>query len=411
MPSLRLYTPINQGRIFAEDLSGIQKGYTHTLRKNGGYWLASMTIFLEDSDKATLTRIFDTYIGYDFAEIAGGKTTFEGIIYELDLVIGNVARRRSLDEMANYLFSTFVDENNISQVSAVSEHAQSQSRYGRKEDMLMLDGFASTAVINKLDTALLSSAWPWARPSGVNLEAGTKDRLDITIAGHVFTANWRHLTASGSTANLSTFMDSIVTTDCEFLTVAKIETNTVQVEQDTNIKQLAWDKLKELIEVGSATQKPARGYVYNDRKFIYETIPTDPDYYLHGDGLITTGVGRDSAVDPWSVKPGVVRDLTSPLSKGEFTPWLTDIRDFYASEVSVSEETGLSMMTDDYQIDDILTTQSRIKKMLEKRNAGVGGGGSRNRPWHSAGVTAKEWSKMSPAERRKARRDYANRNK
>ena len=60
MPSLRLYTPVNEGEKFLLDVSDLASGYTHTVRRDGGYWLAHFTLFLDETNitKQVLTDFF-----------------------------------------------------------------------------------------------------------------------------------------------------------------------------------------------------------------------------------------------------------------------------------------------------------------------------------------------------------------
>jgi hypothetical protein len=58
-----------------------------------------------------------------------------------------------------------------------------------------------------------------------------------------------------------------------------------------------------------------------------------------------SSAGENTAIIPWLVTPGVVRDLDYPVGRAEYSGWLTDCRDMLVDEVSVSAERGLSLRT------------------------------------------------------------------
>ena len=74
----------------------------------------------------------------------------------------------------------------------------------------------------------------------------------------------------------------IVSTDCEFLSAGRIEENTLQVQQETNIENRAWDEIVRIVELGDASGDPWRFWCGNDRKVYYKQVSTTPRYYVHG---------------------------------------------------------------------------------------------------------------------------------
>lgn len=107
--------------------------------------------------------------------------------------------------------------------------------------------------------------------------------LVVRVKGYVHTANWRFVTAEdGSAANASDWIAAIVSADCEFLSAGRIEENTLQVQQVTNIDNRGWDEILRVVELGDASGNVWRFWVGNDRKVYYKQVPTQPLYYVHG---------------------------------------------------------------------------------------------------------------------------------
>jgi len=105
--TLRLYTPLALGTpTFRFDLTRYAQNWKRSIRAVGGYWQGSFRLTGAVSD---LAQAFDQWLGYHVQERSGGGTTWEGLVYEMDLTVGGVKRRRSFDLMANSVKSTYVD--------------------------------------------------------------------------------------------------------------------------------------------------------------------------------------------------------------------------------------------------------------------------------------------------------------
>lgn len=339
--TLRIFKPTLQGAAFEADLTRRATGWRRTIRSNGGFWLGSFSL---SGDATQLAAHFYNWLGYHFEERSGGRVTWEGMVYEMELTIGGVGRAKSLDMMYNHVRTDYDNAGTPATTSAATND-ESIARYGRREQILDLSDQAVAAANAYRDRYLLENAWPWARTSGVNLSGGLAE-LVVTVCGYAFTAGWRHETAGdASTDDLDDWISEIVTTDCaEFLSVGRITANTLQVKKDTSEERRAWDVLLMLAGLGDASDNPYRIYVDIGRRVVYEQISTTPLYYLR-DGQIYTSAGGAAEVDPWAVKPAVVRDIRYPVGGRELGAWLTDIRDFYAEEVECSADNGLTLKT------------------------------------------------------------------
>lgn len=107
-------------------------------------------------------------------------------------------------------------------------------------------------------------------------------RLDVTVAGYIHTAAWRFCTVNGgASVNISTRINSLIGTDCEFLDALVIEANSTQVPNEAEIKMRAWDELLRLTEIGDGDNL-YRIYAGNDRKMFYRMMSNEPTYFVKG---------------------------------------------------------------------------------------------------------------------------------
>lgn len=405
---LRVFTPLLDGAVFVADVSDQVSGYRRSIRRNGGYWLGDFTL---NDEPNNLAKFFYERLGCHFVETAGGYTTWEGLIYEMEFTLNGVTRRRSLDTLANYVKTTYLDTAGVAQESAAAVNDESIARYGRKEEMLLLDGFEQAAAEARRDTYLRENGWTWPRVVGMGL--GRSDiQLTIALCGYVHTANWRYESVGdGTTGNLSDWLKAIIETDCEFLQVGSITENTMQVRKETNTPQRAWDVLNELLDLGDTAGNPYRLYVDNQRRVTYEPLSKEPLYWLRG-GMLYNSAGGSGAANPWLLKPGVIRDTSYPIRRKELGAWLDDARDCLIDEIELGDS-GITLKTDEFEEGDLLAAQQDYAAMLENEAGGggtggigsgsIGGGGVSKKPglnWkRKIGLTpgTDEWEKASKA--------------
>jgi len=339
--ALRLFEPVVTGTAFVQDLTPRAMNWQRAVRLMGGCWQGSFSL---TGDLSQLQEFFYQRLGYHIEERVSGTLTWEGMIYAMELQNAGVRRRRSLDLMANAVWARYISGIGVVAETSVATEDDSITRYGRKEEMISLDGFPQAAAEARRDTMLAEHAWPWARPLGVSPLPGGAI-LNVVVCGYVFTANWEYVTVDdGAMGNVSGWVEDIVDTDCPFLTVGRIDTNTLQVKRELTIDQRAWDTLAELALLGDADGDPWRFYVEIGRTASYEQVDITPRYYLRDNGLYDS-LGSRMAVTPWLVQPGVVRDAQYPVTRAEPGSFLDDARDILVDEVEVSTTSGLMLKT------------------------------------------------------------------
>ncbi|MHC4412292.1 MAG: hypothetical protein ACYSW6_04850 [Planctomycetota bacterium] len=364
--SLRVHSRVLDNQGFIEDVTTSAIGWRRSIRAQGGYWQGEFSL---TGDIQYLARWFYQFLGFHFIERSAGRNTWEGLIYEMDFTTTGVTRRRSLDMLYNNVKVRYIDTNNEIALTTAASDSDSISTYGQRDQIWPIDGQDLTAAAAVRDSILQEYMYPYGRTVGTTIGEESESSLIVRVCGYAFTANWRYETAGDNTDdNLSDWLSEIITTDCEFLNVGKIESNTLQVRKETRVEMRAWDVITKMLEMGNSDQ-PVRAYVDNDRYFNYETIDTTPQYFKRGDGLYGSA-GSNLAINPWQVRPAVVRDLTYPVSKVELGAWLDDARDWYISEVEVWDvgdgETKLVLKSEEYEESEILTAQEVYQEMIRR---------------------------------------------
>lgn len=412
MLSLRLYEPILYSTTFLEDISfDAIATWRRSTRSMGGYWRGS---FILTGDESKLAKFFYERLACHLVERWGGNVTWEGMIYEMDLTIGGTTRRRSLDTMANYISASYTDNKGESYTDlGVAQNTNSQQWLGRREELLILDnantfGIGTLTVEARCNTYLKEHAWATARPVGV-MEG--ESQLVVTVCGYCFTANWRYETAGDdSTDDASTYISDLITTDCEFLKSGRIASNVLQVVKGVNTPTRTFDVISDITELGDQSGNPWRFYVDNDQRANYQQISTTPEYYLRG-GKVYASAGGAQEIAPWVVKPYVMRDMSYPVSKWNYSGWMADARDIYIDEVEVGPG-GLVLKTDLFEEGEILAAQAAYKNSLETiAPSGDGGGKSGKHVWQILGytreqrlaMTADEWQAIKRAAQKRKR--------
>ncbi len=367
--SLRIYGSVLENGGFIEDITSKAIGWRRSIRAQGGYWQGEFSL---TGDIQYLARYFYQYLGYHIDEKTAGRTTWEGLIYEMDFSIQGSIKRRSLDTMFNHWRVRFINTSNEIDLTTAASNSASITVYGRREEIWPVDGQDQAAVEAVRDSRLKENAYPHARGVGMEIGMQGEAKLLVRACGYAFTGNWRYESVGDDTDdNLSDWISEIVSTDCEFLNVGHIESNTLQVRKETRIEMRAWDVITKMLEMG-INDKPARVYVDNGRYFNYETIDTNPQYFKRGVGLYGSA-GASVEINPWQVRPTVVRDLNYPTAKLELDSWLEDARDEYISEVEVWDvgdgETKLVLKSEEYEEGEILTAQAAYQETLRRMKA------------------------------------------
>lgn len=347
--SLRLYAPVlvNDGA-FEEDLTNRAVDYKRSRAFEGGYWLGSFKVYGEIEE---LEKWFYERLGYHFVERVGDAVTWEGMVYEVDLVYSDQhyfrprskrgrRMRRSLEWLVNRVKAAYVDpSDNTTGESSWYTNAESIARYGQKDEILRLEVDVDLVAETVQRYLELHATAP---PQIMTLENVDAPYVEVTVAGYIMTAQWRYVTvANDTTTSIYDYFNAIVNTDCEFLTPGIVDTNTLTITRTLEEEMRAFDLMVKLTEMGDHNNAQRRIHVTKGRRLNYQAINPSPiGYYINGRFVSTTFAELED--QPRMVLPGVYRDqnrrIVVPIVQSSF---FSDPRDFLVVEFEVDENNAL----------------------------------------------------------------------
>jgi len=357
--SLRLYPSfLSSDTAMVLALENVTQDWRRSIRVQGGYWQGSFTV---EGDSSFLQNFFYRYLGNHVAEKVGQLATWEGLVYEMELDLEGVRRRRSLDLLSNRVKCDYTDTAAAAQSTAWATDANSIARYGQRDEVVSLAGgqYPLATAQARRSTQLLDRGWPWAHPVAIT-EPGSP-KLTVSVCGYIFTANWRYVTsADAATGNVDAWLSSIVSTDCEFLSSVSLDTNALQVKRTLANPKQGWDLIKELTALGDGTNL-WRFWVGPGRVCRYAAIDVAPRYFLRRGGVYTK-VGSRETVNPWLIQPGVFRDAMYPVRRAEpGSPWLKSAADIWVPEVEVGVNSGLQLKADVFDVSELLSASQEYQ--------------------------------------------------
>jgi len=414
IPAIHLYenviqNPANDALIGT--LDGVTS-YRQSYRANLGFYICQ--ILVTDVSDAELIEMFYNLLGLDLKAMSGGLISWEGMIYDLTLHYEGISRTRTFDAMANSVKVTYIDTDGNVATSSAFENATSIATYGKKEDLITMDSFDQTPAETRAQIYVDQNGWPQSQAIGTNF-AG-ENALEIFAMGYGWTLNWKYTTtADDSTTNVPTWIADIVDTDAQFVTKAKIESDSpVTVDQTISSPIRCWDMIETLNEIGDTNNNFYQSYVDEGRRFYYRKIDMTP-YYLIQDGEIKHLNGAVVA-DPWNLRPAVFRDMdyiSQPADPG--SPF-SDTRDFFVEEIEVSTGGVVTLKTAVFDEAELLAAQQEYILREEKNKQaeldnkpGSQGSGEKERLNWKRKIKLgqddwKKWEKMSQADRWKFRK-------
>lgn len=230
-----------------------------------------------------------------------------------------------------------IDDRPGEEITEAAENTSSQNRYGKKD--ALLKGFANpTDAVAARDTHLARNIYPELTRSPVMMV--DRPYMEVMCCGYIFTTKW--LIADTNLYRSETDAATLTSTllnECEFFNNILTATNAMVVDLGERF-QTVRDALNTIVAAGDTSGNVWRLYIDGERNAIYEQLPTTPLYHLRGNQFYHAGGGR-TAINGWQMRPGVVRDLSYPVSNADSDHWFDDQRDFILEEV-VMGPNGLS---------------------------------------------------------------------
>ena len=337
MADYSLLLSAQAGNDYQADITDVAQRWERSIRLQGGYWQGTFRI---EERIETLQEWFYNRLGWQVQERSSGGITWEGLIYELDLTVNGVTRRRGLDTLANEL----VWDHGASWQWETLRNEESIRRYGTKQNYLGRRGAWLAPPINEL----AQSAWPWPRTIGI-APAEKQNWLDVTVCGYAFTLNWLYAYANWWNAGLywtvgEWVADELARHHGTFVTVGQVQANPLPIQKYQLDKVRVWDLLQELAGMGDAAGKPWRLWVGPGRLAHYGPVDLTVRGYLLG-GQVYTSVGGIANLAPRTIQPGVIRDTEYPRERSEPGSVLADARDILVEEVQVDADGRLNLRT------------------------------------------------------------------
>ena len=317
MTNLQLYQRLAVGTGFISNLTRHAPGWRRTTRAKGGYYLGDFHITGETATPVEMGAFFTSNIGRVIKEKTASMTTWEGEIVEMDLTIGGITWRITLnpERFQNKVNVYYTDATTgIQGSSGWSEDTDSSDIYGESQYIEVVGKhYDSTVATARRDRRLIEFAYPQSIPVGDLRRAaeGVNDALlAIRCAGLWHGINRRYQTADIAAANLSAQISTLVGYS-EFVAAGRIETNTlsVPIKCATQPRRL-WDLISELIGIGDAAGDRWVGGCYEGKKFNYAEAQQTVDHYWDNGQLVDKS---RSPVIPSVIKPDMVVQLASLL--------------------------------------------------------------------------------------------------
>lgn len=299
-----------------DNITEIARNWRRSIRAVGGYWLGSFDLSGDDLAKEELEWWYDYYLGYHLKESTFGLSSWEGLIYEVDLRLDGVQYRRTLDrEWFHNRVKVVYRDGGANAETAWSEDTDSSGKYGTLEYIDIVGERTASGATATRDRRLVYFGIPGSRMVG-GLEFPKRDRermndsLTVKAAGYVATLNWLYRETSIASTAASTAITTLVG-DAEFVVAGDIESNTLSVDVDCETPQRLWDAIEDVILQGDASGNLWVGGVYADRQFDYGLAEVDAITYYVREGQLVDRPGIP--VVPELVVPNkVVRNASAP---------------------------------------------------------------------------------------------------
>lgn len=333
MPSLSLYTPVTGTSKFAQNITDIAINWRHKSRWQGGYWDAGFTI---EGDRALLDRWLYNRGMYHLVERWGDRVTWEGFIAEMDphfaggymdiSLLGYIhtcqARHVSVADDAVGNVSAWIADILTTDCPLIgTQHITTntlQVQRSLDSDRRGWDEICRAVALGD------ASGNPWRIHVGNNREIFylqcDPTPLYYTTQGVDRRWSWLEMynyisgiytDAAGADQTLAVASNANSISKYgrrEYkMQVSRMPQAAVEARRDAFLKENAW---------------PVARVLGNTEDIDLRTTA--------GVDLVKNG--------PWLIKPGVVRDLSYPVTGQLASAWLTDRRDFLVEEVEVSQD-------------------------------------------------------------------------
>lgn len=341
---LNLRTPRTDARQgFVGEFSEVAQNLNATQAWQGGFLLCQFTLIADPErpeDQTELINAFNTWLKYDLTWQDGGELVFNGLVCQMELVIGRTRRRRSMIDSGRPLWNAVraqYDNSGTLATTAYATVAESIARYGRIEKTLTETAESTSTIAAQFrDMVLSERGWPSPYTMSISRQPQAVT-LDVMACGYIVTADWQDASVTiATTDDVSNVIEDLITTDCPELTIGYIEPNTLQVAEEDLRGSTPRQQIAHLVSLGDASGNLYRAYVGADAKFYYVKVSDlTPEFYLTQQGIRQRLAG--DTIKGTQVHPGIMRDTTYPVVNREPGSIFLSGQDMLITEVKYNQ--------------------------------------------------------------------------
>lgn len=353
---LQLFSSILTGKIPVEQMSGLHRaGWERVIRRQGGYWSAQFEFM--DESRATCNDFFYTALGGHLQETDGGITTWEGMVSEIDSPAKKDSYWVCAAQAIGYVHT-------LSWQKLAGAYVDSATGNGSAWIADMITNQAPFIVAQNIATNTIQV-----------VRAGDFNRTPwdeicrVTELGDGGTGIWRFFISANRTANYQ----AIDRTTVKYFVRGGMIRRRSLIEMSNYIYGAYTDSAgTETALAAATTAQSVAKYGRRETKIRRQNIPTAAMESLRDSLLLEDAypwpkvLGSAGPVDfldaaqqpvsPWQVTPGIIRDMSYPVSAGEVGGFLPDRRDTYPDEIVCGPD-GASVRSWMFKEADLLATQ------------------------------------------------------
>jgi len=264
-----------------------------------------------------MVNIFGNSIGRRIVEKTYGLISWEGEITQMDLTVGGVTYRRTMDceRWHNKVKTEYTDNaTSVATATAWSDTAASSDIFGESCYIdVVMDNYDATSAAALRDRRLTENAFPKPVPvSGLSV-GGSKppDSLHIYCSGYVMSMNRRFRESDTAAAALDTQITTLVG-ESEFVAAGTLDSNAMTAPiSGSEIPFRLWDGVEDLVLMGDGSGNRWIGGVYGERKFDYKQAATSVTHYWR-DGKLVNALGGD--IIPSMLKPNMIVQVSTNVN-------------------------------------------------------------------------------------------------
>lgn len=336
------------------------QNWVQSTRAVGGFWQATFSV---GGPRALLLSFFERWLGRMVRARYAGHVCWEGLIWELRLVVDGVEYTQTLDGewFHNEVTVFFSSGIGARESTTTAVDTDSQAEFGEVQKYLSLGGATAGGADALRDRHMAEFGWPRSRMTG-GIALGKTPRADglyVTCAGFWATLNWRYRTTT-ITDTASAAITTLVGAS-EFVTAGTIATNALSVRVDATPNPVGLgEAIRRVAELGDASANVWQVGVYAGRALEYQAAPQTPTYFLRGRRLLDAA-GRE-ALAPL-LKPGFLvhnGDMPGSWSPPGGAAW-DDPRVAYVDEVEYARDTGLLTLSLYGEEESVLTVATQLR--------------------------------------------------